>query len=373
MGWVEQLDRPRGWVSVLAPLGWLFGCVSHLRRWLYDRDVLPSARVDVPVICVGNVIAGGTGKTPVVVALAKRLQAQGHRVGVLSRGYGKAGAQGAESDEAKLYAELLPDLPRMAQPDRIDGARRLIEQGADVVLMDDGFQHRRLQRDLDLVLIDAMRPWGLAQGPRAFLPRGLMREGPAALARAAALVLTRCDHVAPAALATLEAELERVAPGVPRILCAHRAKGLRRLSPATQSSSSSSLGPSNSTLEPPEQRPLADLHGLSIDSVSAIGAPAGFEATLRQSGATLVESRRFADHHEFQPADLSGLGARPIVVTAKDAVKLRATLPPDLKVYVLDIEIEWLRGLELLDTLLGQLPVGRARRERDALHEGLHG
>ena len=355
---------------MLAPLGWLFGCVSHARRWLYDHQVLPSARVDVPVVCVGNLIAGGTGKTPVVVALAKRLQAQGQRVGVLSRGYGKAGASGSDSDEAKLYAELLPDLPRVAQPDRIEGARRLIEQGADLVLMDDGFQHRRLQRNLDLVLIDAMRPWGLARGPRAFLPRGLLREGPGALDRADALVLTRCDHVSPEALRALEAELERFAPGVPRVLCAHRATELRRLLPANPQGSPSA--PSAKPV-PLGLKQVSELRGLSIDSVCAIGAPAGFEATLRQAGATLVETRRFADHHEFQASDLAGLGARPVVVTAKDAVKLRAFVPPDLAVYVLAIEIDWLRGLETLDALLSDLPVGRARRERAAIHEGLHG
>lgn len=350
----ERLDRRGGWVELLRPLGWLYGAVAETRRRLYDRGLLPSARVEVPVVCVGNLIAGGTGKTPVVADLVRRFEARDWRAGVLVRGYGKAGAGGADADEARLFAELAPNAPLVAQPDRIEGARRLIERGADVVVMDDGLQHRRLARDLDLVLVDAMRPWGLASGPRAFLPRGLLREGPRALARADALVLTRCDHVDAAALAALEVELEGWAPGVPRLLSSHRPVGLRRLA--------------GGALE------LAELRGRTVDSMCAIGAPAGFEATLRSLGAELGLARRFEDHHEFTAADVAGLGARPVLVTAKDAVKLRAlgaALPPE--VWVLDIAIEWLRGSAELDGLLAGLPEGRARRERRALHEGLHG
>jgi len=360
---VERLDRRGGWVELLRPLGWLFGAASEARRRLYDRGLLPSARVDVPVVCVGNIVAGGTGKTPVTADLVQRFVARGWRPGILVRGYGKAGVSGAEADEARLFAELAPDVPLVAQPDRIEGARRLIERGADVVVMDDGFQHRRLARDLDLVLVDAMRPWGLAQGPRAFLPRGLLREAPAALRRADVLVLTRTDAVAPAALAALEAELEALAPGVPRGLTRHAPVGLR-------------------TLEG-QAEPLAALDGAVVDCASALGAPAGFEATLRGLGAELGRVQRFPDHHEYTAADFADRGGddgRRLVVTAKDAVKLRTLdaaggLPQAVRanLRVLDVALEWLRGEDELDALLAALPEGRARRERGALHEGLHG
>jgi len=362
---VERLDRRGGWIEVLRPLGWLFGAVSAVRRRLYDHGLLPSARVEVPVVCVGNLVAGGTGKTPVTADLVQRFAARGWRPGILVRGYGKAGVSGAEADEARLYAELAPDVPLVAQPDRIDGARRLIERGADVVVMDDGFQHRRLARDLDLVLVDAMRPWGLAQGPRAFLPRGLLREGPAALRRAHALVLTRTDAVAPAALAELEAELEALAPGVPRWLTRHAPVRLRTLAGVRE--------------------PLGTLDGQVVDCASALGAPAGFEATLRGLGAELGRVQRFPDHHEYTARDFADRAKqsdepRRLVVTAKDAVKLRelasaGELPAAVcdEIRVLDVALEWVRGEGELDALLGTLPEGRARRERGALHEGLHG
>lgn len=353
MSAAERLDRRGGLVEGLWPLAWLFGGLATLRGKLYDRGVLPSASVEAPVVCVGNIVAGGTGKTPVVVDLAQRFAARGWRPGVLVRGYGKAGVSGAQADEARLYHELLDDPLVVAEPDRIEGARRLIERGADVVLMDDGFQHRRLARDLDLVLVDATRPWGLARGPRAFLPRGLLREGPRALARASAIVLTRCDQAEPAALAALEGELERHAPGVPRLRTRHRPCGLRRLV-------------DGAAVE------LAWLAGREVDSLAAIGAPVAFERTLEGLGARLVERGRLEDHHEFVARDLAGFGARPVVVTAKDAVKLRA-LEPSAELLVLDIAIEWLSGEGVLDGLVAGLPEGRGRRERHAFHEGLHG
>ena len=357
--WAERLDRRGGPIELLRPLSWLFGAISGLRRWLYDRRLLPTAKLDVPIVCVGNLVAGGTGKTPMVVFLARRLAARGKLPGVLSRGYGKAGAAGAESDEARLYAELLGDLPRVAQPDRIAGARRLMEDGAELLLLDDGFQHRRLARDLDLVLIDATRPFGLARGPRAFLPRGLLRESPVALRRAGALVLTRTDLVGTEALDELELELEAWAPGVARLRTCHAPVGLRRLD----------AGPAGAS-EP------SALAGREVDALSAIGHPAAFEATLVKLGARLATTRRFEDHHEYQLADLAGLGAgRPIVTTAKDAVKLRALLAgaDGPEVLVLDIGLVVTRGMDVLDALLDSLPLGRATRERRAQHAGLHG
>lgn len=342
---VERLDRRGGLVEALRPVSWLFGALSGLRGWLYGRGLLRSFAADVPVICVGNIVAGGTGKTPMVVLLAKQLQAAGFTPGILSRGYGKAGTSGMDSDEARLYGQLLEDLPRFATPDRVAGARRLVELGADLILMDDGFQHRRLRRDLDLVLVDGLAPYGLAKGPRAFLPRGLLRESPVALRRAGAVVITRSDLVEPERLAELELELEAWAPGVPRLLARHAPVGLRRLTEG-----GAGLG-------------LADLDGREVDVVSAIGNPAAFEATLAGLGARLGQRRRFTDHHEYEPGDLAGLGTggRIVVTTAKDAVKLGGVLETGDwggnsglgGVYALDVAMGIERGQAVLDALLG--------------------
>ncbi|MDF1798973.1 MAG: tetraacyldisaccharide 4'-kinase [Planctomycetota bacterium] len=364
----DLLDRRGGAVELLRLPALAFGAVAELRRWLYDKRLLPSARLDVPIVCVGNLIAGGTGKTPMVVEVVGRLAQRGRRPGILSRGYGKAGAGGMLSDEARLFAELCGDLPRVAMPDRVDGARQLIEDGADVVVMDDGLQHRRLGRDLDLVLVDATRPWGLYRGPRAFLPRGLMRESPKALRRAGAIVLTRCDQVDADTLEELELELAAWAPGTPRLLTRHVPVGLRRLGAVGDLSA----GVDGDGLEL--------LAGRAVVAVSAIGNPGAFARSLTGLGARLVGERRFADHHEYTAADLGGLaqgGAPPLVVTtAKDAVKLAPLVAAggphaDLAVHVLDIALEVTRGSDVLDALLDSLPRGAAVRERDALHSGM--
>lgn len=379
----DLLDRRGGPVELLRLPALLFGAVAEARRALYDRGLLPSARLDLPIVCVGNLIAGGTGKTPLVVELARRLVAAGRRPGILSRGYGK-GSGGADSDEARLVAELLPDLPRVAMPDRVEGARRLAEDGADLVLMDDGLQHRRLARDLDLVLVDATRPWGLARGPRAFLPRGLMREGPQALRRAGAVVLTRADQVPSEALEELELELGAWAPGVPRLVTRHAPQRLAPLVEDDAGPEGAGSAAPGAGGPRPEGGVLQELRGREVLALSAIGNPAAFARTLSDLGARVVEERRLPDHHAYTAADLAALPAGPgaplVVTTAKDAVKLaplsqRATsgAPQAADVRVLYMELEVTRGGDVLDALLAALPPGAAARQRAALHEGLHG
>jgi len=292
-----------------------------------------------------------------VVHVARELQARGRRPGLVSRGYGARAEDGRRGDEEALLSDLLPGVPHEAAPDRAAAARRLLERGADVVVMDDGFQHRRLHRDLDVVLVDATRPWGLPSPPdggepvRALLPRGLLRESPAGLARADALVLTRVDQASEAELAGLEAELARCAPGRPVLRAAHRPA---RVTSATE-------------VQQPEV-----LRGRAVELVSGIGNPEAFERTVRALGADVRAHRRFPDHHAYRAEDLVGLGAAGswILTTAKDRVKLRA-LRPDVR--ALEIELELLSGAQVLAALLDALPPGRRLAERRSLHEGLHG
>jgi len=179
----DRLARRGGLIECLRAPAALVGVATDLRRLAYDLGLFPSARLTVPVISVGNLTAGGTGKTPFVAHIVGELRRRGLRPGVLSRGYG-ARADGADADETRMLAHQLGDVDHVEDPDRIRGGQVLVEAGVDVIVLDDGFQHRRLGRDLDLVLIDATRPWGLPAPPeggepvRAFLPRGLLREGP---------------------------------------------------------------------------------------------------------------------------------------------------------------------------------------------------
>lgn len=356
------LARRGGWVELLRLPAALFGVVADVRGKMFDRGWLPSARLDVPVISIGNLTAGGTGKTPCVLLVVRELIARGRRPGVLSRGYRASGGDGQENDEAALLASACPDLRQVQNPDRIAGGTALIEQGVEAIVLDDGFQHRRLRRDLDLVLVDATRPWGLpaiddGEAVQAMLPRGLLRERPGALRRADAIVLTRSDLVAPARLAALEAELIERAPGRPVLYAAHRPVAVRR---------------ADGTREDP-----ATLAGREVDLVSGIGNPEAFAATITELGGGVVTHRTFRDHHEYAAGDLDGLGeeGRAVVTTAKDAVKLerlaRGAAAPEIA--VLEIELVIVRGEAVFEALLDALPDARATRERRNLHEGLHG
>lgn len=359
----QKLAERGGWIELLRIPATLFGAIARLRGWLYDRRILPSYDVDVPVVCVGNVSAGGTGKTPTIAWLACELLARGLRPGIVSRGYGAR--DGAPNDEAVMLAEMLPDVPHVQNRDRVAAATELADHGVDVVLLDDGFQHRRLARDVDIVLIDALRPYGLpaplrgGEPVRAMLPRGLMREPLAALGRASAIIVTRSDAVDAARIEDLERTIQRAAPGIPILLATHAPAGLRRVGGDT-----------------PGDASLTELKGLEVDLFSGIGNPGAFEATVRSLGAVVREHRAFADHHPFQPGDLDGLGVdRPALTTAKDAARLSSlsgiAAPEDL--LVLDVELGVSRGRAILDALLDTLPTSRASRERESIHEGLHG
>lgn len=340
----------------------LFGGVARARGILYARRLLPSYRVGVPVISVGNLSAGGTGKTPMIVWLARELGDRGHKVGIVSRGYGSA--SGAPNDEALMLADILPDVPHIQNPDRVAAATELGDRGIDVVLVDDGFQHRRLGRDVDLVLMDATRPFGLpAAGGndpvRAMLPRGLMREPLSALGRADAVVITRADAVSETTVAALEALVQRHAPGCPVALAAHAPVGLRSVTEGGTT-----------------ERSIDDLAGLAVDLFSGIGNPAAFERTASKLGAVVHSHRAFGDHHAFGAGDLDGLGVdRPALTTAKDAARLMGdrtnVLPPDL--LILDVELIIARGRSVLDALMESLPESSGHREQAALHGGLHG
>ena len=355
---VERLARRGGLIELLrAPAALLYLAVA-LRTRLYDARLLPRARVEVPVISVGNLTAGGTGKTPFVIWLCEELLRRGLRPGVLARGYGRAEGESL-NDEGKLFAQRLPDVPQVQDPDRVQGAAELLRLGVDVIVLDDGFQHRRLARDLDFVLVDATRPYGLparnGAPVAALLPRGLLREPPRALGRADAVVITRSDALAPESLAQLALELYDHAPGQPCITTSHRPAALR------------SLGG--------EPAPLGELAGLRVLPVCAIGNPAAFVRTLQDLGARTLEPLCFPDHHVYTQADLDAVhppeGAT-VVTTAKDAVKLEALRVP-FPIRVLDIELEVREGHSVLEALLDSLPDPPPRRERAALHVGLSG
>lgn len=309
--------------AALLPAEWGFRGVVALRNRAFDAGVLAVERVAVPVISVGNVGVGGAGKTPFAAWLAARLVAWGRRPAIALRGYGE--------DEVLLHRELNPDVPVFAAARRVEAAREAVDAGRDVVVLDDAFQHRRLARDADLVLLPVE---GWTGAPR-LLPRGPWREGVSALARADAIVLTRKTATA-ARAAEVAAEISRIAPGKPVAVC-HLAPG--------------ALVP----LHGGDARPAADLAGQKVLAVAALAAPGLFVDNLRACGA-LVEGALYPDHHPFSDADARAIAARAagrtVLMTHKDAVKLRPLLPPSLDALMLTQTVEFDSGLDALDSVL---------------------
>lgn len=307
----------------LAPAEAAFRGVSAARNAGYDRGWLRSERVDVPVISVGNVSVGGAGKTPFAAWLARRLAEWGRAPAICLRGYGE--------DEIVLHRELNPHIPVFRGKRRVEAAREAVAAGRDVVVLDDAFQHRALARDLDLVLVPVE---GWTTRPRV-LPRGPWREGVEALGRADAIVLTRKSPDA-ARLEQVAAEVARLHPSKPVIRCA--------LLP-------SSLTP----LHGGEGMPVDALAGRRVLAVAALATPEPFLQNLWDAGAE-VEAAAYPDHHPFSADDARRLVARAagrgMVMTHKDAVKLRALLPASAEAWVLEQSVTIESGAEALDNAL---------------------
>jgi tetraacyldisaccharide 4'-kinase len=319
----------------LTVLSWPYEIAVRLRNLAYHAGWFRTDRVEAPVVSVGNLTTGGTGKTPMVEYVAGFYRQQDRQVAILSRGYGSTSGL---NDEALVLYENLPDVPHLQGPDRVALARTAIEElESELLILDDGFQHRRLGRDLDLVLIDATVPWGYGH----LLPRGLLREPAGGLRRAHLVILTRCDQVDAEALTALRRKLQQLAPGVPVVETCHQPVELVNSDRATNS------------LESLRDRPVAAFCGL--------GNPTAFENTLRALGARLVAVRTFPDHHAYTREDVDSLDAwvdglrvegLTVIATQKDLVKLRLTTLGSAPLWALRIRLRVLQGQETLHRIL---------------------
>ena len=303
----------------------------------FDSGRRKIERVGVPVISVGNLSLGGTGKTPLVEWLARWLRSRGVRVTIVSRGYGAEA--GARNDEALELEERLPDVPHLQNPDRVAAAEVAIEEfECQCIVLDDGFQHRRLARDLDLVLIDALEPFGFGH----VFPRGTLREPLVGLARAHVVALSRADLLEPQERAKIKAVVERAAPQALWLELAHAPRSF-----------ASSAG---------KEQSLDWIRGRSLVAFCGIGNPAGFRRTLEGLGAAVADFREFPDHHAYQRYDIEALaawgdrlGADALVCTAKDFVKLRVEQIGRLPLWSLAIELKITSGQNELETRLESL------------------
>ena len=286
-----------------------YAALTRIRNRLYDRSLLHIHRAEARVVSIGNITVGGTGKTPLVHRTAEEALRRGLRPAVLSRGYKARDAAGEGlNDEGAMLRAVLPGAKILQDPDRVRAARRAVEkEDADFLVLDDGFQHRRLYRDVDVVLVDAGRPFGFGR----VLPAGLLREPVEGLNRARVVVVTRSDQVSEDTLLDLEDVLARLAPKTLLFRALFRPDRLRPLG-----------GGPEEGVEVLSKRKVYPFCGLAN--------PRAFEDTLEGLGARISGRTRFPDHHAYTREDLDqvldaarGVGAEVVVTTAKDAVKLQ--------------------------------------------------
>jgi tetraacyldisaccharide 4'-kinase len=356
--------QPSAWSRAPGPAGalltlplraaeLLFRAGVALRGALYGSGLLPAERVGVPVVSIGNLAVGGAGKTPAAMAVAERLLRRGRRVAVLSRGYGAVrrdarivsdGARvllgAAEAgDEPAVVARRLPGVPVLCGPRRAALARTAIEAlGADALLLDDGFQHRALARDLDVVVLDAADAFGNGR----LLPAGPNREPRSALRRAGLVWLSRVDQAAAAELEPLRA-LAREATGLSPVESRH--------APVDVLDGELACGFG-----------LAALRGRRALLLSALARPAGFRRTAAALGADVVAERVFPDHHRFEAAELEEVlraaeraRCEVVVTTEKDAVRLPPWAARDPRLRVVRIDAQIVAGEELLEAALERM------------------
>jgi len=292
-----------------------YALVMKTRAFGYRTGILPSRRLPRPVISVGNITVGGTGKTPTVLFIARLLLERGKRVVVLTRGYGgslegetRVVADGtglllspAEAgDEPCLLASALPGLMVVMGPDRyLAGCLAMEQLAPDIFLLDDGFQHQRLGRDLDILLLDGTNPFATGRT----LPAGLLREPPSAAQRADLVIFTRCAGALP--------PVHELLPSLPYCTSTHRLTGYAPLGGG-------------------EPHPLADLAGRRVIAFAGIADPAAFFNGLEEQGISMVATVAFPDHTPYGKEELEALGrlkqtkkANCLITTAKDAVKLQ--------------------------------------------------
>jgi tetraacyldisaccharide 4'-kinase len=320
---------PAWWSLPLWPLGWLFEAVVVARRALYRLGVLRSQHVAIPVIVVGNLTVGGTGKTPVAAWLARQLSLRGHRVGVVLRGYGArhsgparvvtTGDDAAEvGDESLVHARRSPHVVVIGA-DRVSAARRAAQEGAQVIVCDDGLQHLRLARDYEIAVVDAGR--GVGNG--RLLPAGPLRECAGRLEEVDAVVLTQRG---PGATASVQ-------PRRPFVAAA-------RLEPGAVLNLLSG-----------ERREIESFRGSQVHAVAGVGNPAAFFAALRRAGI-VPQEHPLPDHARLDPSALPFPDHATVMMTEKDAVKCRGYARPGWWFVELEVGIERETARDLLALVL---------------------
>ena len=335
---------------VLRIMALIYGVVMRGRNLLYTLGILRSHAAGVPVVSIGNITTGGTGKTPLVIWLCNYLQNKGVHCSILTRGYKTAPDQ--ITDEPALLARACPDTDVIVNPNRVAGAKKAVRvHQAEALVLDDGFQHRRLKRNLDIVAVDATCPFGYGR----VLPAGLLREPKRGLSRADAVIITRFDQADAEQMRRLEQEIRKIAPNIPIAKAAH-------IHTAAVTFQNEKIG-------------LEELRSKRIFAFCGIGNPDAFFRCLEQNGLSLAETQIFDDHHAYTQEEMKeiferarGCEAEMILCTQKDWVKSALLSPEDKDVVFayLAMELDFLEGFDKITALVDDLFSNRSEENETA-------
>ena len=349
-------------LGFLKVLSLLFAAAVSIRYLLYRIGILRRWPLGVQVISIGNVTAGGTGKTPVTEIFARTLAAEGRKVAILSRGYRRNEAPfwqrlftqviepplvvsdgrrilldaATGGDEPYMLASNLPGVAVVVDRSRVKAGRYAIKRlGCDTIILDDGFQYQRLKHSIEVVLVDATNPFGNGN----MLPRGILREPARHLKRADIIFLTKCRGD----VSAVRDEVRRINDHAEIVECNHTPKVLKDVWSR-------------------EELPLDWLRGKTLCTLSGIASPKGFENSLRHLGAKVVWCERYADHHRYEPGEIlyalnrtADMGADALVTTEKDAVRFPRFETTPVKCLYLRISIEILRGGENFTEIINRI------------------
>ena len=358
----DQPGAVRVLLACLKALSLVFAAVVGARYLLYRIGILRRFPLGVQVISIGNVTAGGTGKTPVTEIFARTLAAEGRKVAILSRGYRRKEApwwmrmftqvvtpplvvsdgrrvlrDSAEGgDEPYMLASNLPGVAVVVDRDRVKAGRYAVKRlGCDTIILDDGFQYQKLKHSIEVVLVDATNPFGNGN----MLPRGILREPARNLGRADIIFLTKCRGD----VSAVREEIRRYNRTAEIVECTHAPKSLKDVWSR-------------------EEFPLSWLEGKTVCTLSGIASPKGFENSLRRLGAKVVWCERYADHHRYDSSEVlyalnrtADMGADALVTTEKDAVRFPRFETVPVKCLYLRIAIEILSGAESFDQVINRI------------------
>ena len=370
----DDLDQPFGinvLLGVLKAFSCLFAAAVGVRYFLYRTGILRRYPLGIQVISIGNVTAGGTGKTPVTEIFARTLAAEGRKVAILSRGYRRKEApwwrrmftqvidpplvvsdgrhvlldSAIGGDEPYMLASNLPGVAVVVDRNRVKAGRYAIKRlGCDTIILDDGFQYQKLKHSVEVVLVDSTNPFGNGN----MLPRGILREPVRHLKRADIIFLTKCRGD----VSAVRDEIRRYNKTAEIVECNHTPKSLKDVWSR-------------------EEYPLSWLQGKTTCTLSGIASPKGFENSLRRLGAKVVWCERYADHHRYDASEIlyalnrsADMGADALVTTEKDAVRFPRFETTPVKCLYLRIAIEILSGAESFDSIINRICF-RDRTTRD--------